>query len=102
MHRCVIEPLQRIYGRCSGRIEWHHPWIYGGSQINEAWAIVGGCTYHHDEVNKDKAIKQAFETASLLLATEKDLGKYPRKDWGQIKRTLGLIRSIHGKHKNNG
>lgn len=97
MHRCVIAPLQRIYGRCSGRIQWHHAWIYAGTQINEEWAIVGACEGHHEEVKKDRAIKQAFETASLLIATDEDLAKYPKKDWEQIKRMLGLKRKNHGK-----
>lgn len=32
----------------------------------------------------------AFETASLLLATDEDLARYPRKPWAQIKKSLGL------------
>ena len=101
MHRCVIAPLQRIYGRCSGRIQWHHPWIYAGKQINEPWAIVGACEGHHDEVTKDRAIKQAFETDSLMRATDEDLAKYPRKDWEQIKRTLGITRRKNGRKNNS-
>lgn len=95
MKRCALAPVQDIYGLCSGRIrnpEWHHPWTYGGKQINELWAIVAGCTEHHDRVNKDRAIKMAFEAASLMIATEADLAKYPRKDWAQIKKTLGITK----------
>lgn len=95
MKRCALAPVQDIYGLCSGRIrnpEWHHPWIYAGKQINELWAIVAGCSHHHGMVTKDGAVRMAFEAASLMLATEADLAKYPRKDWSQIKKTLGITK----------
>lgn len=75
-----------LYLPCEGRIEWHHAWIYAGKQINEEWAIVPACHFHHSMVTKDKAIRQAFETASLIMATKADLEMYPRKDWAQIKK----------------
>lgn len=95
MKRCLIAQngLEHLYGRCSGRIanpEWHHVWTYGGSQINEPWAIFPACTGHHDMVKTDRAVKSVFEAASLLLATVEDLAKYPRKQWDQIKKSLGL------------
>lgn len=96
MTRCTLWPVQDLYGACQGRIrnpEWHHVWTYAGQQINELWAILAGCTYHHDLVKQDPAVKAAFETASLVLATEEDLAKYPRKDWAQEHRRLGLVRS---------
>ena len=96
MHKCELAPMQRLYGRCSGRIQWHHVWIYAGRQINELWAIVGACEGHHEEVKKDAAIRQYFESASLSYATDADLAEYPKKDWLGIKRMLGLIRKKHG------
>lgn len=69
-------------------VEWHHVWIYGGKQINEIWAIVGACKYHHGEVNKNNEIKEFFEIVSLTRAYEEDLEKYPKKDWELIKRYL--------------
>jgi len=93
MARCTLAPFQSLYGACSGRIrnpEWHHVWTYGGPQINEIWAILAGCTHHHEQVKKDKKVKEAFERISLELATEKDLEKYPKKDWRQIKRYLNI------------
>lgn len=89
MKRCEVDLLQDVYGECSRRIEWHHVWIYAGQQINEIWAIVGGCTTHH-AMASDPAIKALFETASLSYATEANLSKYPRKDWAQIRKSLGL------------
>lgn len=95
MRQCTLSGLSRLYGACSApqrKLEWHHVWIYAGRQIDEPWAILAACKGHHDMVNKDRAIKQAFEHASLLLATEEDLARYPRKNWDQIKKVLGILR----------
>jgi hypothetical protein len=102
MRRCTLSTVQDLYGACSGRLrnpEWHHVWTYGGPQINELWAILAGCTYHHDEVKKDPAIKDAFESASLMLATEADLAKYPRKNWTQEMKRLGILKLWHDSRK---
>lgn len=77
------------YGYCYGRVEWHHVWTYAGRQIQEAWAIVGACRKHHDEVKARPEVKDALERESLRRATEKDLGKYPNKNWNAIRERLG-------------
>lgn len=94
MKRCTLWPVQDLYGACSGRLrnpEWHHVWIYAGTQINELWAILAGCTYHHEMTKSDPAVKDAFESASLMLASVDDLAKYPRKDWLQEMKRLGIL-----------
>lgn len=90
MKRCTLAPLQGTYEDCSGKVEWHHVWIYGGHQIQRVWAIVAACHHHHDMVGKQQAVRMAFEAASLKLATEYDLEEFPRKNWKQIKKTLGV------------
>lgn len=96
MKRCALAGLSRLHGPCSApgtRPEWHHVWIYAGRQIDEPWAIVAACPRHHDEVKSQPSIKAAFEEYSLrVLATDEDLAEYPKKDWGQIKRALGITR----------
>ena len=72
------------YGLCSGKIQWHHVWIYAGRQINEPWAIVGACESHHEEVGRGGIVLEAFQKVSLSRATDEDLRKYPKKDWKQI------------------
>lgn len=94
MKRCTLSSVQDLYGACSGRLrnpEWHHVWTYANKQINELWAILAGCTYHHEEVKKDRAVKDAFEAASLMLATPEDLAKYPRANWEQTMKRLGIL-----------
>ena len=81
---------------CDGRITWEHVWIYAGRQIQEAWAIIPLCEYHHavnshqDGGNLSKEINQWI---SLQRATSQDLQKYPKKDWKM------LYNYLHGKCK---
>jgi hypothetical protein len=90
MKACTLSRLQSVYGHCEGKLDWHHVWIYAGRQINELWAILAGCQRHHRMVDSDAAIRASFQTASLALATDEDLAKYPRANWPQLKRALGM------------
>lgn len=38
-------------GDCDGRITWEHSIVFAGKQLNEKWAIIPLCEYHH-AVNK--------------------------------------------------
>jgi hypothetical protein len=82
MHCC-----ERVGCDCRGRITWEHVWIYQGRQINEIWAIIGLCEYHHLGPGLDK---RKNEWISLNYATEEDLKKYPRRDWEQEKKCLNF------------
>lgn len=86
MKRCAVADL--VDSECSGRIQWHHVWTYAGRQIDEAWAIVGVCEYHHEQVNGNGTVRQACQLASLELATPEDLAKYPRMTWYHLKAIL--------------
>ena len=68
---------------CEGRITWEHVWIYAGKQINEKFAIIPLCMYHHlgNGLNK-----QRNQQISLSRATEEELQKYPRMKWQTWKR----------------
>ena len=73
---------------CAGRITWEHAWIYAKKQIQEKWAILGICEYHHLGKGMDK---RKHEWLSLQLATTEDLSKYPRKDWKQARIYLAKL-----------
>lgn len=91
MKKCMLSGMSRLYGRCdTGKPDWHHVWTYAGRQINEPWAILPACRYHHAFVSIQPAIRDAFEHASLLIATDEELERYPKKPWAQIKRSLGI------------
>jgi len=64
-----------------------HCWIYGGTQINEAWAIVP-LDYKYNTSHPPREIVEQCQIVSLIRATPEDLAKYPRMDWEQKKRYL--------------
>jgi hypothetical protein len=72
-HKCA-----RRSGECEGRITWEHALIYAGKQVNEPWAIVPLCVYHHLGPGM---IKELNEYLAIRRATEADLAKYPRAQW---------------------
>ncbi len=71
----------RLAPECKGRITWEHAWTYAGKQIDEAWAIIFLCEYHHavnnyqDNGNLNKKINQWI---SLKKATDEELKKYSK------------------------
>jgi len=82
-----MKKCSRRSSECDGRITWEHCWIYAGRQINEPWAIIPLCVYHHLGKGLDKHENQRI---SLRRATDEDLAKYPKKDWNYEKRYLNL------------
>jgi hypothetical protein len=70
-------------GNCSGRIQRHHAIIYARKQVQEKWAIVPACEYHHVGHGKND---QIFRCIAYSRATDEDFAKYPKNDWAQEKR----------------
>lgn len=89
-------------GFCEGRITWEHVFIYAGRQINEKWAILPLCEYHHlgKGLDKDKNRWLALNRTEF-----KDLSKYPKVDWVQLRKHLSCIypktRIFGSDHKEN-
>lgn len=85
----------RLNFECDGRITWEHAFVWGGKQINERWAIIPLCTYHHAvDLHQDGAglNKELNEYIALSRATMGDLFKYPKTDWWQ------KFKYLHGKY----
>lgn len=65
-------------GTCRGNLTWEHALIYAGKQLDEAWAIVILCEYHHavnnyqdgGDLNKEENVRIA-----LNQATDEELRK---------------------------
>jgi hypothetical protein len=72
-------------GGCAGRITWDHCFTYQNRQINEAWAILPVCVYHHLGPGFVKTTNQLI---ALSRATPEDLAKYPPVDWVKLKTRL--------------
>ena len=70
---------------CLGRITWEHAWTYANKQIQERWAIIPLCVYHHLGLG---LVKKANQLIALNRATPEDLKKYPNKDWSKERLRL--------------
>lgn len=71
---------------CEGRIEWEHAWIYAGKKIQEEWAIVPCCTYHHRGDGLDKDFNRWHSILKMIRLNGGFLEvicKYPKKNWLQ-------------------
>lgn len=78
---------------CQGRLTFEHVWVYAGKQIQEKWALICLCAYHHavyQFLDCGDLNKELNQYLSLCYAKEQDFAKYPRRDWGQIKTFLFL------------
>lgn len=59
-------------GGCNGRITWEHAIVFAGRQVNEKWAIIPLCTYHHavnehqdgGQLDKDRNVQIALNRAT--------------------------------------
>ncbi len=85
MSRCIYNHIGKG-NECRGRVEWEHAFLYAGKQINEAWAIVPCCTYHHRGDGLDKDFNRYM---AIVRADIKDLqNRMPRNDWSQVLKFL--------------
>jgi len=90
MHRCIYSntDCRDEYGNRPGRAEWEHAFIYN-KQVNEWWAIIGVCWYHHrgpglnKEYNRYRAIERMGEED--LKEAQK---KYPKFNWKEERDRL--------------
>jgi len=85
MKTCIYHDLGK-QNECKGRIEWEHAFIYAGRQINEKWAIVPVCYYHHRGGGLDKEYNQY--RAIIRADIDEVQKKYPKVDWVQLKKYL--------------
>lgn len=66
---------------CGGRITWEHCLIYGGKQIDEAWAVIRLCEAHHSVgMYQDNGLLNKEKNVWLALnrATDSELLKYSK------------------------
>lgn len=86
---------------CAGGITIEHALIYAGRQMDEIFALLPVCEYHHG-VNtyqdRGKLDKKKHEWIAISRMTEDDKKKYNRRDWD---RELKLLENIYGKYEDN-
>lgn len=76
---------RRSEGNCEGRITWEHALIYASKQVQESFAIIPLCVYHHLGKGLNKELNVAL---ALSQATDWDLQRYPKSDWKQKRKYL--------------
>lgn len=72
---------RRDEGGCKGRLTVEHALYYGGKKIQDRFALIRLCAYHHgvDEyANCYGQNKRRHREIALAQATEEDKKKYPR------------------------
>lgn len=76
--------IRQKEGTCQGCITMEHALIYGGRQMDEIFAILPVCEYHH-AVNQFQDSgdlnKKLHEYIAISRMTEEDKKKYPKRDW---------------------
>jgi hypothetical protein len=93
MHACIYNDhyCQNEFGWYPVKAEWEHCFIYAGKQINEWWAIIGVCWYHH----RGKGLNKNFNRyRALIRLSEAELEevqkKYPKQNWRQMRDRLRI------------
>ena len=72
---------------CQGRLTLEHCFIHAGKQINEIWAIIAICAWAHDvDAYQDggNLDKEKNQYVAMVRASQDDLLKYPKTNWGQL------------------
>jgi hypothetical protein len=91
MKMCIHfnKDCQDQFGNRPARAEWEHAFEYAGRQINEWWAIIGVCWYHHQGPGLNKDYNRY---RCLIRMTDKDIEeaqkKYPKRNWRELRDRL--------------
>lgn len=85
----AADPYYRFCARadenCAGRITWEHAFEYAGRQIQERWAIIPLCWFHHLGAGLNKTINRQI---AVVRATPEDRKRYPRLPWNQYEQCI--------------
>ena len=76
MQRCIMS----VGMFCSGRVQWHHAFTYAGRRINEIWALIPLCEWHHSREGTIRHIIDHFVVRRIkdFRATDDFRAKYPK------------------------
>lgn len=81
-NECADDPYYAVCARsnaeCAGLITWEHALMYAGKQIQEKFAVIPLCYYHHLE---DGICKTVNIVIALGRADECDKRNYPLLEW---------------------
>jgi hypothetical protein len=63
-----------------GRITWEHALIHAGKQVQEKFAVIPLCEFHH---SGEGMVKKVNEVIALGRAIAEDKRKYPLLPWSK-------------------
>ena len=101
-----LEPqicARSMHKGCKGRITWEHTLIYGGKQIDEVWAIIKLCEFHHAVDNFQDGgdlNKEINVWIALNRATDEELEKYSKAI--DYKHMREILNKKYGKFSKKG
>lgn len=78
MHQCCIGDTN-----CAGKIDFHHNLIYAGRRVNEPFAILPVCSFHHAKADT-REVREKLNWAMVNRMSEADIAKYSRFNWAQL------------------
>lgn len=88
LHEMLDDPYYSVCARhdpeCDGRITLEHAIIVAGRQLNERWAIIPLCAWHHavDQYQDGPGLnKDINRLIALSRATTEELLAYPRSNF---------------------
>lgn len=64
---------------CSGKIEWHHNLKWAGTRVNEIFAILPVCQYHHRLADTTE-VRMKLDWIMLNRATDDELQTYSKAE----------------------
>ena len=92
---CSNDPYYQVCARsnadCRGKITWEHALYFKGRELQEKFAVVPLCEWHHS-VNQFQdgggMIKKYNEIIAMARATKEDKKKYPNFKWSLYERSI--------------
>jgi len=83
---CVADEI------CFGKIEIHHNMIYAGKQVDDLFALLPVCLYHHER-EKCREIGDKLDKVMISRMTIEDEKKFDRINWLVKKQYLDNIKT---------
>lgn len=76
--------IRHAEGNCQGRLTHEHALYYGGKRMDDVFAILPVCAYHHGVdrfMDSGDLDKDFHRWVAINRMTDKDMAKYDRVYW---------------------
>jgi hypothetical protein len=110
-YRICVKGRKGFTSECRGRITWEHALYFAGKQVQEEWAIIPLCQYHHS-VGKwqnagglDKRFNEWVALNRLFSLPEDEHQKMKKKYakvYDEWKRRVKFLNNFYGRYNFKG